>query len=134
MYILLPHWRCRNLLNTELNKSPILHDEMFFLFFYFYFLQQIKQTLYSIGIFRTSVMNDTIYIKRIKKNRKKNPIFESLSFLYFPERAVIAEYIIIYEGVWKVLSMVFYLSNQFTNPIMFGIILKRYSSSYSVIA
>ena len=25
-------------------------------------------------------------------------------------------------GIWKVLSMVFYLNNQFTNPIMFGII------------
>ena len=26
------------------------------------------------------------------------------------------------RGIWKVLSMVFYLSNRFTNPIMFGII------------
>ena len=33
------------------------------------------------------------------------------------------------RGIWKVLSMVLYLSNQFTNPIMFGIILKRYLSS-----
>ena len=30
------------------------------------------------------------------------------------------------RGIWKVLGMVFYLSNQFTNPIMFGIILKSY--------
>ena len=30
------------------------------------------------------------------------------------------------RGIWKVLSMVFYLSNRFTNPIMFGIILKSY--------
>ena len=30
------------------------------------------------------------------------------------------------SGIWKVLSMVFYLSNRFTNPIMFGIILKSY--------
>ena len=30
---------------------------------------------------------------------------------------------------WEVLSMVFYLSNRFTNPIMFGIILKSYLSS-----
>ena len=29
-------------------------------------------------------------------------------------------------GIWKVLSMVFYLSNLFTNLIMFGIILKSY--------
>ena len=33
------------------------------------------------------------------------------------------------RGIWKVLSMVYYLSNRFTNPIMFGIILKNYSSS-----
>ena len=33
------------------------------------------------------------------------------------------------RGIWKVRSMVFYLSNQFTNPIMFGIILKSYLSS-----
>ena len=31
--------------------------------------------------------------------------------------------------IWKVLSMVFYLSDQFTNPVMFGIILKSYLSS-----
>ena len=30
------------------------------------------------------------------------------------------------RGIWKVLSMVFYLSNLFTNPIMFGINLKNY--------
>ena len=30
------------------------------------------------------------------------------------------------RGIWKVLSMVFYLSNRFTNLIMFGIILKSY--------
>ena len=30
------------------------------------------------------------------------------------------------RGIWKVLSMVFYLGNQFTNLIMFGIILKSY--------
>ena len=33
------------------------------------------------------------------------------------------------RGIWKVLSMVFYLSNRFINPIMFGIILKSYLSS-----
>ena len=34
------------------------------------------------------------------------------------------------RGIWKVLSMVFYLSNRFTN-LMFGIILKGYLSSMS---
>ena len=34
-----------------------------------------------------------------------------------------------YGGIWKVLSMVFYLGNLFTNPIMFDIILKNYLSS-----
>ena len=33
------------------------------------------------------------------------------------------------RGIWKVLSMVYYLRNQLTNPIMFGIILKNYLSS-----
>ena len=33
------------------------------------------------------------------------------------------------RGIWKVFSMVLYLSNRFTNPIMFGIILKNYLSS-----
>ena len=33
------------------------------------------------------------------------------------------------RGIWKALSMIFYLKNRFTNPIMFGIILKGYLSS-----
>ena len=33
------------------------------------------------------------------------------------------------RDIWKVLSMVYYLSNQFTNLIMFGIILNNYLSS-----
>ena len=33
------------------------------------------------------------------------------------------------RGIWKVLSMVLYLSNRFTNPIMFGINFKSYLSS-----
>ena len=33
------------------------------------------------------------------------------------------------RGIWKVLSMVLYLSNRFTNPIMCCIILKSYLSS-----
>ena len=34
-----------------------------------------------------------------------------------------------YEGIWKARSMVFYLSNRFTNPIMCGIMIKSYLSS-----
>ena len=33
------------------------------------------------------------------------------------------------RGIWKVLSMVFLLSNRYIHPIMFGIILKSYLSS-----
>ena len=33
------------------------------------------------------------------------------------------------RGIWKVLCMVFYLCNLFTNPIMFGNILQNYLSS-----
>ena len=40
-----------------------------------------------------------------------------------------ANYTYYTRGIWKVLSMVFYLSNLFTNPIMFDIILKNYFSS-----
>ena len=39
------------------------------------------------------------------------------------------ERILYTRGIWKVLSMVFYLSNRFTNPIMFDIILKNPLSS-----
>ena len=34
------------------------------------------------------------------------------------------------RGIWKVLSTVFYLSNRFLKPIIFGIILKRYLSTF----
>ena len=33
------------------------------------------------------------------------------------------------RGIWKILRMLFYLSDLFLNPIMFGIILKSYISS-----
>ena len=33
------------------------------------------------------------------------------------------------RGIWKVLSIVFYLSNRFTNPSMYDIILTNYLSS-----
>ena len=33
------------------------------------------------------------------------------------------------RGIWKILSMVQYLSNRITNPFMFGIILNSYLSS-----
>ena len=39
------------------------------------------------------------------------------------------EYLKHTRGIWKVLSMVFYLNNRFTKPIMFGIILKSHLSS-----
>ena len=38
-------------------------------------------------------------------------------------------FIVCTRGIWKVLRMVFYLSNRFTNPIVFGIIVKSYLSS-----
>ena len=38
------------------------------------------------------------------------------------------------RGIWKVRSMFFYLSNRFTKPIMFDIILKSYLSFHYVIA
>ena len=38
-------------------------------------------------------------------------------------------YLLCTRGIWKVLCMVFYLSNRFTNPIMFDIILTNHLSS-----
>ena len=45
----------------------------------------------------------------------------------YPQNQVVLDCIT--RGIWKVLSMALYLSNRFTNPIMFGIILKSYLSS-----
>ena len=63
-------------LNTELNKPHFLRDEMIFI----HCSLQIKQNIYSIGIFRAPVVTQF----RVKEWRKieKSPIFESLPFLY----------------------------------------------------
>ena len=42
-------------------------------------LLQIKQNIYSIGIFRAPVV--TQFIVKVKRKIEKSPIFESLSFL-----------------------------------------------------
>ena len=62
-------------LNTELNKPHFLEDEIIFM----HCSLQIKQSIYSIGIFRAPVVTQ-FYSKSIKKTRK-SPIFESLPFL-----------------------------------------------------
>ena len=43
---------------------------------------------------------------------------------------IIIKIIFYKNGIWRVLSMVFYLSNQFTNHILLGIILKKYLSFF----
>ena len=45
------------------------------------------------------------------------------------EDFIIVGFFVNTRGIWKVLSMVFYLSNRFSKPIMFGIILKSHLSS-----
>ena len=45
-----------------------------------------------------------------------------------PELSIFTVFLKNTRGIWKVLSMVFYLSSRFTNPIMFGIILISYFS------
>ena len=58
-----------SLLNTELNKSIFLRDEMSFI----HYSLQIKQNIYSICIFRAAAVTQCLYTfsKSIKKNRKK---------------------------------------------------------------
>ena len=42
---------------------------------------QIKQNIYSIGIFRAPVV--TQFIVKVKRKSEKSPIFECLPFLYW---------------------------------------------------
>ena len=63
-------------LNTELNKPQFLRDEMIFM----HGSLQIKQNIYSIGIFRAPVV--TQFIVKVQRKIEKSPIFESLLFLY----------------------------------------------------
>ena len=62
--------------NTELNKPQFLRDEMIFM----HCSLQIKQNIYSIGIFRAPVV--TQYTVKVQRKLEKSPIFESLPFLY----------------------------------------------------
>ena len=64
-------------MNTELNKPNFLHKEIIFR----HCSLQIRQNIYSIGIFRAPKVTQFI-VKSIKKNRKKSH-FESLPFLYW---------------------------------------------------
>ena len=52
-------------LNTELNKSTLLRDEMMFI----HYLLLIEQNLYSIGIFRAPVATQ-YKVKRYRKGAK----------------------------------------------------------------
>ena len=54
------------------------------------------------------------------------PVTEMTSYLLNAYRQILEILYACTKGIWKVLSMVFYLSNRFTNLIMFGIILKSY--------
>ena len=59
-------------LNTELNKPHFLRDLMIFM----HCSLQIKQKIYSIGIFRAPVA--TQFIVKVLRKIEKSPIFESL--------------------------------------------------------
>ena len=65
------------LFNTELNMSILKLDEMFF--FFLNYSLQLKQNIYSIGIFRALVVTKSR--KKYKEKLQQNPIFESLQFL-----------------------------------------------------
>ena len=61
-------------LNTELNKLHFLQDEMIFM----HCSLQIKQNIYSIGIFHAPVV--TQFIVKVCGNIEKSPIFEIYHF------------------------------------------------------
>ena len=63
-------------LNTELNKPRVLRDEMIFM----HCSLQIKQNIYSVGIFPAPVV--TQFIVKVESKIEKSPIFESLPFLF----------------------------------------------------
>ena len=57
-------------LNTELNKLHFLRDEIIFI----HYLLQIKQNIYSIGIFCAPVVLQ--FIVKVYRKIEKSPIFE----------------------------------------------------------
>ena len=63
-------------LNTELSKLHFLRNEMIFM----HCSLQIKQNIYSVGIFRAPVV--TQFIVKVYRKIEKSPIFESSPFLY----------------------------------------------------
>ena len=63
-------------LYTELSKPHFLRDEMICM----HCSLQIKQNIYSIGIFRAPVV--TQFIVKVLRKFEKSPIIESLPFLY----------------------------------------------------
>ena len=58
-----------NFLNTELNKLHFLRDEMILI----YCSLQIKQSIYSIGIFRAHEV--TQFVVKVYRKTEKRPIF-----------------------------------------------------------
>ena len=63
-------------LNTELNNSHCLRDEMIFM----HCSLRMKQNIYSIGIFHAPVV--TQFIVKVLRKIEKVPFFESFPFLY----------------------------------------------------
>ena len=66
----------------------------------------------------------------VKKSNSSNTEAPILYFDLYITYGTVSSKMYYTRGIWKILSMVLYLSNQFTNPIMFGIILKNYLSSF----
>ena len=88
-------------------------------------LLTLLMTLWVINVKRDDNFTWLFYVSRhgsnIRFNAKAVFIGTDISFSL--------SYKLSTRGIWKVLSMVLYLSNRFTNPIMFGIILKSYLCS-----
>ena len=98
-------------LNKELNRPHVLRDEMIFM----HCSLQIKQNIYSIGIFRAPVL--TQFTVKVKKKRKKVPFLKVYHYSfsqYFPNvKAVVVQAVItLYNLIKMSWHQIVNLSNQ----------------------
>ena len=68
----------------------------------------------AISLFKPILEADFVTMANVKVEKKKTAKLLHFGYSFKQPR-----------GIWKVLSMVLYLSNRFTNPIMCGIILQK---------
>ena len=89
----------------------------------FLFLNPIKTCVVAIS----GVWSGSALFPYVSLNKRQAIIVIRCKYKFVQSNATDAQQCT--RGIWKVLSMVFYHSKQFINPIMFGIISKSYLSS-----